>query len=62
MSITKECGKAVKEKDIELQLRFWKRQQEHTRDMDYWHYIQNQIQSLEEHLDIMRRNLEGVSK
>ena len=47
-----------KGKKIEVQLDFWKRQQEQTRDMDYWHYIQNQIQSLEEHLDIMRRNLE----
>lgn len=62
MSVTKELRKTVKENYIELQLRFWKRQQEQTRDMDYWHYIQNQIQSLEEHLDIMRRNLEGVSK
>lgn len=51
--------KKRKRKEIEVQLDFWKRQQEQTRDMDYWHYIQNQIQSLEEHLDIMRRNLEG---
>lgn len=58
MSITKERRKAVKEKHIELQLRFWKRQQEQTRDMDYWHYVQNRIQALEEHLDIMQRNLE----
>ena len=58
MISTKKSRLECEQYSLEIDLEFWKRQQEQTRDMDYWHYTQNRIQALEEHLDIMRRNLE----
>lgn len=47
--------------NLEVDLDFWKRQQEQTRDMDYWHYTERRIQVLNERLDGIRRKLEGVN-
>lgn len=51
-----ECEKY----SLEIDLDFWKRQQEQARDMDYWHYVEGRIQALTERLDGIRRKMEGA--
>lgn len=59
MTVTKRDRLEFEQHSLEIEVEFWRRQQEQTRDMDYWHYAEGQMQVLNERLDGIRRKLEG---
>ena len=61
MTVTKRDRLECEQYSLEIDLEFWRRQQEQTRDMDYWHYTEGRIQVLNERLDGIRRKVEGVN-
>ena len=60
LTATEKSRLECEQYSLEIDLEFWRRQQEQTRDMDYWHYAEGRMQVLNERLDGIRRKLEGV--
>ena len=60
MTVTKRDRLEYEQYCLEVELEFWKDQQENTCDIGYWHYAEERMQVLNEKIDAIRRRLEGA--